>query len=75
MWPSKDAVAYMVNRLKKHQSACRADVLEYEKASHILVPLNPPMLKMFKIERKYPEECRRSREEAFQKTVKWILDM
>ena len=41
MWPSKEAVAYMVNRLEKHRFAFRVDVLEYEKASHILVPLNP----------------------------------
>lgn len=72
MWPSKDAVAYMTDRLKKHHFAFRADVLEYEKASHILVPLNPPKLKMFKIERKYPKACRHSREDAFQKTVQWI---
>ena len=36
MWPSKEAVAYMVNRLEKHRFAFRVDVLEYEKASHIL---------------------------------------
>ena len=72
MWPSKEAVAYMVNRLKKHGLALRVDVLEYEKASHILVPLNPPELKMFKIERQYPQECRHSREDAFHKTIKWV---
>ena len=75
MWPSKEAVAYMVNRLKKNGFAFRVDVLEYEKASHILVPLNPPNLKMFKIERQYPEECRQNREDAFRKTIKWISEM
>lgn len=75
MWPSRDAVIYMCDRLEKHQFAFRVDMLEYEKASHILVPLNPPKLNMFKIERKYPDECRRSREDAFEKTVKWISDM
>ena len=53
----------------------RVDILEYEKASHILVPLNPPKLKMFKIERQYPGDCRKSREDAFRKTVKWISDL
>lgn len=33
------------------------------------------MLKMFEIERQYPEDCRHSREDAFRKTVKWILDI
>ena len=75
MWPSKEAVAYMVNRLEKHRFAFRVDVLEYEKASHILVPLNPPKLKMFKIERQYPEDCRHSREDAFHKTIKWISEV
>ncbi|WP_143449740.1 acyl-CoA thioester hydrolase/BAAT C-terminal domain-containing protein [Lachnoclostridium sp. An76] len=75
MWPSKEAVAYMVNRLEKHRFAFRVDVLEYEKASHILVPLNPSKLKMFKIERQYPEDCRRSREDAFHKTIKWISEV
>ena len=75
IWPSKEAVAYMVNRLKKNGFAFRVDVLEYEKASHILVPLNPPNLKMFKIERQYLEECRQNREDAFRKTIKWISEM
>ena len=42
---------------------------------HILIPSNPPKLKMFKIERQYPEDFRRSREDAFRKTVKWISDI
>lgn len=73
MWPSGAAVKYMVNRLKGHHFSHKVDVLEYEKASHILVPLNPSKLKMFRIERKYPDECRKSREDAFEKCVEWIL--
>lgn len=73
MWPSGMAVKYMVNRLKQHNFAHQVDILEYEKASHILVPLNPSKLKMFRVERKFPEECRHSREDAFNKTVSWIL--
>lgn len=72
MWPSKTAVTYMRNRLKKKGWKYRCDVLEYEKASHIIVPLNPPKLKMFKVERKYPDDCRKSRENAFDETVRWI---
>lgn len=74
MWPSGAAVKYMVNRLKEHGFVHKVDVLEYEKASHILVPLNPSKLKMFRVERKFPEECRKSREDAFNKTISWILD-
>lgn len=73
MWPSAAAVDYMAERLKQHHFKHKVDVLKYEKASHILVPLNPSKLKMFRVERKFPEECRRSREDAFNKTVTWIL--
>ncbi|HIW80707.1 MAG TPA: hypothetical protein H9742_04125 [Candidatus Acetatifactor stercoripullorum] len=40
-----------------------------------VTPLNPPKLKMFKIERKYSEDCRHSREDAFHKAVKWISEV
>jgi len=72
MWPSGDAVAYMVKRLKDKGFTHDVQVLSYEKASHILVPLSPDALKMFKVERKYPDECRRSREDAFEKTLAWL---
>jgi len=72
MWPSKAAVKYMVKRL--NDAGFKHDVKEisYEKASHIIVPLNPDALKMFKVERKYPEECKKSRMDAFEKTIEWI---
>lgn len=73
MWPSGAAVKYMVNRLRQHNFKHKVEVLEYEKASHILVPLNPSKLKMFKVERKFPEECRHSREDAFNRTIAWIF--
>lgn len=72
MWPSKQAVLYMVNRLKEKNWSHEVKQLEYEKASHIIVPLNPSKLKMFKVERKYPEECKQNREDAFRKTILWI---
>lgn len=75
MWPSMQAVMYMVNRLKEHNFAYTVECVSYAKASHILVPLHPPQLKMFKVERKYPEECRHSREDAFRKTIQWIKEM
>lgn len=74
MWPSGDAVKYMMDRLKKHNWKYKATELSYEKASHILVPLNPSKLKMFKVERKFPEECKRSRLDAFEKTLSWLKE-
>jgi len=72
MWPSKTAVKYMEERLKNKEFKYDVQEISYEKASHILVPLSPDALKMFKVERKYPEECKKSREDAFEKTVQWI---
>lgn len=72
MWPSKDSVKYMVNRLKNKNWNHKVKTLEYQKASHIMVPLNPSSLKMFKVERKYKDECRENRQDAFKKTLLWI---
>jgi len=72
MWPSGAAVKYMQKRLSEHDFTHEVQALSYEKASHIIVPLNPPALKMFKVERKYPEECKQSRLDAFEKTIEWI---
>ena len=72
MWPSREAVGYMVQRLKKNNWEYRVETVSYEKASHIIVPLNPSKLRMFKVERKYPEECRKNRLDAFEKTIEWI---
>lgn len=74
MWPSKKAVTYMCSRLKDKGWRHNFTVLSYEKASHIMVPLDPPALKMFKVERKFPEECRGNRMEAFSRTIEWIKE-
>lgn len=73
MWPSKESVEYMTARLRRHGFPHRVRSLEYEKASHILVPLNPKQLRFFKIEREHPEECARNRQDAFDRTIQWIL--
>gem|GEM_PF-368154 len=72
MWPSGDAVHYMEERLKAHDFAHHVESLCYEKASHIIVPLDPPALKMFKVEREHPEECHASRMDIFEKSVRFV---
>lgn len=71
-WPSSDSVRYMMNRLKAKNWKHEVKEICYEKASHILVPLSTSKVKMFKIERKYPKECLKSRMDAFDKTIEWI---
>lgn len=74
MWPSREAVAYMQKRLNDKGWRYRVQELCYEKASHILVPLDPPALRMFRVERQFAEECRKNRRDAFEKTVAWIKE-
>lgn len=71
-WPSGDSVRYMMNRLKMKNWKHQVQEICCEKASHILAPLSTPKAKMFKIERKYPKECLKSRMDAFDKTIEWI---
>lgn len=72
MWPSSRACRAVKERLAAHHFAWPVQWQEYEKASHILVPMETPMLKGFKVERRFPEECRRSRLDAFQKTLDFL---
>lgn len=74
MWSSQKSVSYMVQRLENKGFPYKVDVIEYEKASHILLPIKTPILKLFRVERRYPNECRKSRQDAFEKCIAWILD-
>jgi len=74
MWPSRQSADYMVKRLEKNNWPHRVKTIVYDKASHILVPLNPSKLNMFKVERKYPQECQNNRQEAFAKTIEWLSE-
>lgn len=72
VWCSAKAAEYIRERLKQHQFVHSFTELSYERASHILIPLNPPALKMFRVERKYPKECLESRLDAFERTIAWL---
>ena len=72
MWPSSRACSEVKKRLEAHEFRYPVQWQEYEKASHILVPMETSMLKSFRVERKFPEECRQSRQDAFQKTLAFL---
>lgn len=72
VWCSALAVEYIRERLKQHCFMYSFTELSYQRASHILVPVNPPALKMFRVERKYPKECLESRLDAFERTIAWL---
>lgn len=71
-WPSAAACRAVEYRLKEHDYLYPVKRMEYEHACHITAPLNPPMLRMFKVERKHPEECAASRADAFRQTLDFL---
>lgn len=74
MWPSDTACAAVEQRLKGNKHPFPVKRLTYKYASHILVPMDPSMLRFFKIERKFPKECAKSRTDAFEKTISFLSE-
>lgn len=72
MWPSDEACRQIERHLAEHGHPFEAERLSYEYASHILVPMDTPSLRMFRVERAHPEQCRASREDAFAKTLAFL---
>ena len=55
MWPSDEACRIVEQRLAKHAHPFEITRRSYEYASHILVPMETPSLKLFRVERAHPE--------------------
>lgn len=60
MWPSEIAAEKIVQRLKAHGFAYPVKQVGYQYASHMLIPIKTRSKAMFQVERKHPEECRKS---------------
>ncbi len=69
MWPSELAAKRITERLKKKDFAHLYKCVSYRYASHMLIPVTSRFSMMFKAERKYPEKCRQSDTDAFEKTL------
>lgn len=74
MWPSASACKAAEGRLKEHDHPFPVKRLEYRYASHIIVPLATKQLRVFKVERKHPEECAASRADAFKQTLSFLRE-
>lgn len=72
MWPSAPACRAVEERLRAHDHPYAVKRLEYEHASHIIVPLASTLLRAFKIERAHPHECAASRADAFRQTLDFL---
>lgn len=69
MWPSELSAEIIRRRLKEKNFPYPVKQLGYRYASHMLVPIKSSSVKMFRVERKYPEKCWESDIDAFEKTL------
>ena len=69
MWPSELSVEKIRTRLKEKNFAHPFECVSYKYASHMLVPVKSRSTVMFRVERKYPEQCWESDMDAFEKTL------
>lgn len=72
MWPSATACRAVEERLRVRTHPHAVKRLEYEHASHLIVPLASPLLRAFKVERTHPRECAASRADAFRQTMDFL---
>ena len=69
MWPSELSAEIIGRRLKENDFPYPVKQISYRYASHMLVPIKSSSVKMFRVERKYPDKCWKSNMDAFEKTL------
>ena len=69
MWPSELSAQKIRARLKEKNFYHPFKCVSYKYASHMLVPVKSRSTVMFRVERKYPEQCWESDMDAFEKTL------
>lgn len=72
MWPAKEASEAMMRRLEKYGFPYAHQHYNYEYASHFLIPYKLKSVKMFAVERKYPDKCMESNLDSFEKTLEFL---
>ncbi len=75
MWPSEIAARKIIKRLNDKNFKFPYKWLSYPFASHILVPIELSMSKAFAIERKFPEECEKSKQNSFKTTLAFLKEV
>lgn len=74
MWPAATAAELMMKRLQDHSFSYNYQHESYEYASHFLIPYKLKLVKIFAVERKYPEKCMESDHAAFEKTLQFLRE-
>lgn len=72
--PSELICRTVKQRLSKNQFAYPFEHRHYDICSHYLLPIKPMTAKMFRVERKQPEECDRSRAAAWKATLQFLKE-
>lgn len=72
MWPAREAAEAMMKRLDDQRFPYAHAHYHYAYASHFLLPYKLNSVKMFAIERKYPERCMESNLDSFEKTLAFL---
>lgn len=72
MCPSRWGCERVMARLKEKGFRFPHEHVNYEYASHLLLPFKAISSGMFAVERKFPEKCAASREAAFRKTLDFL---
>lgn len=71
-WPSRMMGELICHRLYKKGFKYPYHHEIYSPASHILCPVQTKLSKIYRVERKYPRECKEARKNALRLTVQWI---
>ena len=72
MWPSAESAEQIL--MRRNQADLETEYFCYAYASHLLLPYKLKSRKMFRLERKFPEECWNSNMDAFRKTLLFLGD-
>lgn len=73
IWPSAQASERIIKRLDAHNFAYPHIHLCYEFGSHLLYPsLQGKAGKLFRMERKHPQECSQAKEDSFIRTLQFL---
>ena len=72
LWPSAEACHEMMKRLDSNRFSYSHKELVYKYASHLLLPFETSYGKLFRVGRKYPEECSKTTRELKTEILEWL---
>ena len=75
MWPATLAGDKIIERLNAKNFGFKRELYKYEHGSHYMVPMSLKSDKLFKAERKYPEESQRIKADIWEKTLNFIASV